>query len=423
MKSTLTFLLVFISILHMNAQSKANYQESEIPPFKLSDPLVSFNGKTIGTTEEWENIRRPEIIKFFEHNVYGAVPGPVDKVSFSTVEQKTLALEGKAYRKQVVVTLGKNDRELAFTILLYLPVTNEKPPIFLGYNFLGNHTIINDEGILISPSWSKNNSDLNIENHTLDKRSRGMRANRWDVDQILASGMGLATIYYGEIDPDKNDLSDGIQALYYKEGQERPLDDEWGAVAAWAFGLSKAMDYFQTDMDIDASSVIVFGHSRLGKAALWAGATDSRFAAVISNNSGCGGAALSKRRFGETIAAINTSFPHWFCTNYKEFNEAEDKLPLDQHTLLASIAPRPLYVASAVEDQWADPKGEFLSTVYASPVYELYKLQGISQSSLPALNQPIQNTVGYHIRKGKHDVTDYDWQEYIRWSKKVLNLN
>lgn len=420
MRGCLAFLLILFYLTDMSAQSKVNYEESQIPDFELSDPLVSLNGTAIKNRKQWEDLRRSEILSFFESEVYGKIPATLDNISFKLIEEKKPALNGKAYRKQIEIKLQKNGQELSFTVLIYLPQDQEKVPVFLGLNFHGNHTVMADNNILISGAWSLNNQSLGIENNTLDSKSRGGRAHRWSIDKILAAGMGLATIYYGEIDPDKNDLTDGLQALYYKQNQKQPASDEWGSIGAWAYGLSRAMDYLQTDEDVDPSRVIVFGHSRLGKAALWAAATDPRFAAVISNNSGCGGAALSKRRFGETIAAINTNFPYWFCENYKQFNNAEDLLSFDQHTLLSLIAPRPLYVASASEDQWADPKGEFLSAFYASPVYKLYGLEGITQKTSPNLNEPIQNVVAYHIRSGKHEVTDFDWEQYIRWAKKVL---
>ena len=405
----------------MNAQFVANYDESKVPEFDLPDPLTTFSNNRILTSTSWTELRRPELINFFESQVFGKVPGTIDTIDFEVIEESNSALGGVAKRRQIKVTLSKNGKTISYLVLLYLPKNISNTPIFLGYNFHGNHTVNSDPEIIISDAWSLNNEAIGITNHTLTEESRGMRSSRWAITKMIEAGYGLATIYYGEIDPDKNDFADGVHSLFYSGSQKRPAKDEWGAIGAWAWALSRTMDYLENNSEIDKTKVIVFGHSRLGKAALWAGAMDERFAGVISNDSGCGGAALSKRRFGETIAQINKTFPYWFSENFKKYNNAEDELPVDQHELLALIAPRPLYVASAKDDEWADPKGEFLSAFYATPVYSLFGKAGIPAIVMPTVNSPIHNTLAYHIRTGKHDVTQYDWEQYIKWAVEQLH--
>lgn len=423
MKKTLFLLItLLITQLVFAQQFVPNYDESKVPKFVVPDPLVTFSQKKVKNVKDWEKKRRPELLKIFTQNMFGEIPGDLKITSVEILEQSENAYNGKARRKQVLLHFENNGKKFGFTILIYLPKNVEKAPLFLGYNFYGNHTVTNDADVIISDAWVDNNPSFGIINNQLTEQSRGVRTNRWAIEKMLESGIGVATIYYGEVDPDKNDFTDGIHTLLYKKEQEKPEVNEWGSIAAWSWGLSRAMDYFETDGDIDASKVIVFGHSRLGKTSLWAGATDKRFAAVISNNSGCGGAALSKRKFGETVGRINNAFPHWFCDNFKNYNNKEELMPFDQHELLALIAPRPLYVASAEDDQWADPKGELLGAYYATPVYSLYGKKGITITELPPVNQPILNTVAYHIRTGKHDVTEYDWEQYIRWAKEQLNI-
>lgn len=414
-------LILIVFIAHTSfAQFKPNYDESKIPAFKMPDPLRSFNGRKIKNAKKWEKKRRPELLQFFNQNVYGKIPGELNISEYKIIEESSSALNGKAHRKQVELSFEKNGRNLSFTILMYLPKSVKQVPLFVGYNFYGNHTINNDPNIIISDAWTRDYEAFGIRHNQLTEQSRGVRNERWPVEKIIHAGYGLAVIFYCEVDPDKDDFSDGIHPLLYAENQKQPRPDEWGSISAWAWGLSRALDYFETDADVDAKRVIAFGHSRLGKTSLWAGAQDQRFAGVISNDSGCGGAALSKRRIGETIYRITTSFPHWFCKNFRGFARNEDALPVDQHELIALIAPRPVYVASAEEDRWADPKGEYLSAYYATPVYNLYGKTGIENIEMPKVNQPIQNTVSYHIRTGKHDVTDFDWEQYLKWADKYI---
>ena len=417
MKITQSFFCFLFVLSMLNAQVEPNYDESKVPDFKVPEALLTFDGEKIVTESDWTEKRRPELYRFFEQQVYGEVPGKLDEYSYKVIENSDYALDGKARRKQVAITLKKDDRSITFNILIYLPKNIKKAPLFLGYNFHGNHTVTQDPEVIISTAWSEDNAALGIAGNVLTEASRGGRTNRWAIDKIIAAGFGLATIYYGEVDPDKNDFADGLHQLFYEQGQEQPHANEWGSISAWAFGLSRAMDYLIDDGDVEGKKVIVFGHSRLGKAALWAGASDTRFAGIVSNDSGCGGAALSKRKFGETIGSINRAFPHWFCDNFEQYNENEEAMPVDQHLLLALMAPRPLYVASAAEDQWADPRGEFLSARYASEVYRLFGKKGIASDDMPSIDQPIQNTVAYHIRSGGHDVTDYDWEQYLQWAK------
>lgn len=409
------------SWLNQYYRARVNYEEDNIPDYDLPDPLITGDGRVVENTDDWVSVRRPEIMEMFERYVYGKVPEFDYEMTFITRSIDREALEGTVTRKQLALLFDENRPDLSIEILIYLPNRVQKPiPAVLGLNFNGNQTIHSDEGIMLPEKWMRPNERMGIRNNRATDQTRGVSSERWQLERIMERGYALVTVYAGDIEPDQhNRMNQGVRSLAYHEHTE-PASDEWGTIAAWAWGLSRVMDYLELDEDIAHQQTVLMGHSRLGKAALWAGASDERFAVVISNNSGCGGAALSNRRFGETIGVINTSFPHWFAGNFNQFSGREESLPVDQHMLLALIAPRPLYVASADEDRWADPKGEFLSAREASPVYELFGLEGLPATSLPEINNPVMGTIGYHIRSGGHSVTAFDWDNYLDFADKFF---
>jgi (4-O-methyl)-D-glucuronate---lignin esterase len=402
-----------------------NADESKVVPYTLPDPLILQNGKPVRDAATWFNDRRPEILHLFETQVFGRSPTIKLAVRYVVTSVDKNALGGLAIRKQVTAYFTNSPEGPAMRILIFLPAHAAKPvPVFAALNFGGNQTVNADPGIDLNSLWvpdalstqGGNPSAPTFHEHAGEK-TRGSAEHMWQVEKIISRGYALATANYGDIEPDfAGGISRGVRPLFFAQGQTEPVPDEWGAEGAWAWGLSRIADYLETEKDIDGKKISVMGHSRLGRAALWAGAQDSRFAIVISNESGKAGASLYRRSFGEPIAHLNIAFPHWFCGNFHQYTDHDDKVPVDGHMLLALVAPRPVYVASAEDNAGADPRGEFLGAVAAGPVYELLGKNSLGTNQWPQMNHPIMKTIGYHLRTGKHDVTEYDWEQYLNFA-------
>ncbi len=365
-----------------------NYDEEKVKVRNFPELFVTNQGLKIDSKELWLSEKRDELLDVFASSIFGKAPTYSSELEFEAVREDSEWLNGRAIRSELkIYPLGKQNNA-ALTLLLYLPKQSDIPhSVFLGANFLGNDFVESDH-------------------------------ERWPLELIINSGFGVATFFYGDIENDNpTGWIKGIRGEYLRlSGKQELLDDDWGAIAAWAWGLSRAMDYLCMNPRIDEKKVALIGHSRLGKAALWAAAADERFAAVISNNSGTGGAKLLRRNFGESIESITREFPHWFATNFEAYALDIDSLLVDSHCLLALVAPRPLYVASASDDLWADPRGEFLAAQLASTVYELFGYKGIDKElDFPPLNTVIGDVVGYHCRSGTHGITPYDWGRYIEF--------
>jgi len=374
----------------------------------LPDPLVCADGVLVREPSLWQARRRPELLAAFSSEMYGRTAlGRPDGMRFEILSTDPFALGGRATRREVSIRVGPEPDAPRILLLLYVPkggAPGRRWPAFVGINFFGNQTVHPDPRITAQGA-----------------AERGSKASKWQVETVLSRGYATATLYCDEVCPDVPDgLAEGVVGWFERKGSAGRAPDAWGALGAWAWGLSRALDYLDTDPDIDASRVAVHGHSRMGKAALWAGAQDERFALVISNDSGCGGASLSRHGPGETVAQINHGFPHWYCLNFRKYGGNEAALPVDQHELLALIAPRPLYVASAEDDAWADPRGEFLAALAADPAYGLFGLKGVGVREMPPVNHPVGERIRYHIRTGPHDMTAYDWSCYLDFADKHL---
>jgi hypothetical protein len=389
-------------------------------PQALPNTLICSDASAVSSSEMWFSKRRPELLSLFEKNVYGKTPGHADSISSELVSAKRV-FNGKGLMKQVRLKVYVNNKYIVLNLLEIMPYKINKPvACFVGLNFWGNQTVLNDTSIVITDKWMLDYKTPGIINHYATSASRGIERDRWCASTIIEHGYAVITCHSADIDEDRVNYSDGAQSLFYKEGQLSPDSGQWGTIGAWAWGLSRIYDYASTCKQYNPQKIIVTGHSRMGKAALWAAAQDTRFAAAISNNSGCGGASLSRNKKGERIADINKTFPHWFTSAYKKYNNKEDSLPVDQHELLALIAPRPLYVTSATDDEWSGPENEFLSASLCVPVYRLLLGAKIKNLKAPIPDKPQFGIVSYHLRTGKHDITPWDWQNFLKFAENYV---
>src|SRR5574340_1024252 len=344
---------LFAAALAFARPPNANYDESRVPNYTLPDPLVMNSGERVRDAAMWRKRRRPEIYKLFESEMFGRCPGRPRGMTFETVSVDRRALGGKAVRKEVTVYFTGDRNGPRMELLLYLPAgAKGRVPVFLGLNFFGNPTVATDPSIRLLDLWTRDPPSYRgkMRKVPAGEKLRGSGASAWQVEMIVSRGYGLATACYHVIAPDFEDgFTNGIHRFYYKPGQTSPAPDEWADIGARAWGMSRAFDYLETDKDVDAKRVAIIGHSRLGKTALWAGASDTRIAMVVANNSGEGGAAISRRMYGENVKDLNTAYPQWYCENYRKYNDRANDLPFDAHMLIALMKPRPVYLGTAVD--------------------------------------------------------------------------
>ncbi len=403
--------LLAFSLVVLLGAAAANFPDVVALPSRpvMPDPLVMLDGRKITTREDWFTRRKPELKALFEHYMYGRAPISPLEVVAKVDRIDNGALAGKATKKEITLAFGPEGTP-PIRLLLYIPNgPRDRVPVFVGMNFYGNHTVVNDPSIWLPTVWVPNKTAGAKENRAVEE-GRGYQAETWNVAKVIDRGYALATFYCGDVAPDHPGHEDGVHPYY-------PGYD-WGTVSAWAWGLSRAADYLVTDAKIDRTKIAVVGHSRLGKAAIVAGAFDDRFAVVIPHQAGCGGTAPSRGKVGEPVSRINTAFPHWFNAAFKRFGEQTEKLPFDQNGLAAMVAPRALLFSNAEDDTWANPEGQFEVLKAAEPVYRLLGAGGLTSTTRPESGKLSAGTLGYAIRPGKHAMTPEDWGFFLDFADK-----
>jgi hypothetical protein len=383
------------------------------------DPLITFGGKAVHTPDEWFSARRPELKALFQYYMYGTIPPAPDSLRFVTRRIDRKALNGKATLKQVDLVFGTGSAPVIH-LMVAVPGGRTGPfPVFVGPNFSGNHTLLPDTNILITGAWMYDGYPGVID-HRATSAGRGGCTDTWSIGQSIDRGYAVATFYNGDIEPDDSTSRQGIRYHLLPKGLLNPGPHEWGAVAAWAWGVSRAVDYLMTDRDVDGGRIAVVGHSRNGKAAMVAAAFDERIALAIPHQAGCGGTSPDRGAVGESVKKINERFPHWFCGMFHSFNDCPERLPFDQHCLIALVAPRPILLTNAVEDTWANPAGQFEMLQQADKVYRFLGTQGLASAVMPETGVLANGNEGYFIRPGKHSMTPEDWKVFLDFADRHL---
>src|SRR5262245_5989064 len=412
---------------------------------EFPDPLVMLDGTRVTTKEQWETKRKPELKALFQHYMYGRLPPTPKRQSYTELFRDEKALGGKATLSEAKITFEEPSLSHPIHVLFVVPNAVSKPPVFVGMNFCGNHALLDDSRVHLPEVWCRNTCPGVVNERATDK-GRGGQADVWNIELIIDRGYALACFYSGDVDPDTPDLSDGIGPAFYKPGQSTAGPDDAATIMLWAWGFHRVVDFIERGANgvVDPKRIAVVGHSRNGKTALLAGAFDERIAVVIPLQAGCGGTAPSRTTDtrAESVRQINTSFPHWFCGNFKKFqdpieipdkassaarreltnrfSENTNRLPFDQHCLIALCAPRPVLVPNAEEDVWANPSGQLEIIKAATPVYKLLGAEGIALDARAQMNKLIDSRLGYFIRPGKHAMTRTDWEVFITYCDKHL---
>lgn len=408
----------FLFCLHVQIHGAEFPAVDQLPErVELPDPLVMLNGDRVETKEQWQTKRRPELKELFQYYMYGYLPPPL-KVTAKVEREDAQALDGKATLREVTIAFGPPDTP-KIHLLLVVPNERKGPaPVFVGMNFCGNHALLKDPAVRLPTAWIYPNR-VGVKDNRATDAGRGSEIDTWAIDQSIARGYAVATFYSGDVDPDRKEVREGIQP-HLDAKSDKPNPHAWGTIAAWAWGIHRAVDYLVSDKDLDAKRIIVVGHSRLGKTALLAAAFDERIAIAMPHQAGCGGTAPSRGKVGESVTRINTAFPHWFNGAFKEFNDRPERLPFDQNGLVALCAPRPVLFTNAVEDTWANPEGQFEVLKAADPVYRFLGVDGLKSTTRPEINTLSEGRLGYYIRPGKHSMTRGDWKVFLDYADQHL---